>query len=231
MDINTLATSILASSSASGATLVEFLICTFASLVLGVAIAFIYMYKSDHSRDFVVTLAVLPAIVQVVIMMVNGNMGAGIAVLGAFSLVRFRSIPGSARDIAAIFLSMAAGLACGMGYIWIAAIFVLVMAAANALFIKVGLGASPEGTRQLKVSIPETLDFDKIFDDVFEEYLESWNLEVVRTTNMGALYQLCYKIRMKPGTDHKAFMDTLRQRNGNLEVALGRGLFNAKDVL
>ncbi|MBR2834208.1 MAG: DUF4956 domain-containing protein [Coriobacteriales bacterium] len=231
MDINVLAQSILNSVQEGSATLPEFIICTLASLIIGVAVAFIYMYKSQYSKDFVVTLALLPAIVQVVIMMVNGNMGVGIAVLGAFSLVRFRSIPGSARDIAAIFLSMAVGLACGMGYIWIAALFVIIMALANAFFIKVGLGASSDGKRQLKVSIPETLDFETVFDDLFAKYLDHWDLEIVRTTNMGALYTLCYTIRMKQDTDHKAFMDELRQRNGNLEVSLGRGLFSNKDVL
>jgi hypothetical protein len=230
MDLNALASSLFSESTAAIMTLPQFVICTVSSVLIGLVIGLIYMYRQPYSRDFVVTLALLPAMVQLVIMLVNGNMGVGVAVLGAFSLVRFRSLPGSARDIAAIFMSMAAGLACGMGYIGLALVFVLIMAVANVLLVRLGWGRQKTGEQQLKVAIPETLDFTDVFDDVFATYTDAHELEQVKTTNMGALYQLCYRVHLKPGVDVRAFIDELRCRNGNLEVALGRDLFG-KNVL
>lgn len=230
MNLDLLMTSITDSTTASSMTLAQFLICTAFSIGLGLAIGLIYMFRHAHSKEFVATLAVLPAIVQTVIMLVNGNMGVGVAVLGAFSLVRFRSLPGSARDIASIFLAMAVGLACGMGYVGLACVFVVVMAIASVALTCTNWGAEKKGERQLKVSIPESLDYQEVFDDIFERYLQSHDLDAVRTTNMGSLYQLCYRVSLRPGADEKAFLDELRCRNGNLEVALGRNLYG-REVL
>lgn len=208
----------------------DFLICTFCSLVLGAVAACIYMYKTNYSKSFVVTLALLPAVVQLVIMLVNGNLGAGLAVMGAFSLVRFRSIPGSAKDIAAVFLAMAIGLATGMGFLAIAAVFVVIMGAVSVLYAKIPFGMQPQGNRQLKVTIPETLDYSGVFEDIFSRYTSTYELINVKTTNMGSLFQLQYQTILKKDADEKAFIDELRCRNGNLEIVLGRGLFGREEL-
>lgn len=155
---------------ASGITLPAFLICTAVSLVLGIATALISMYRTKCSQSFAVTLAVLPAIVQIVIMLVNGNVGAGVAVAGAFSLVRFRSVPGTAREIGVIFLAMALGLATGMGYVMLAAVFFVIIAAVLFLLTKLGFGTRRTDERLLRITIPENLDYDGLFDDLFATY-------------------------------------------------------------
>ena len=203
-------------------TLGVFLICTGVSLVLGLCSALLYMYKNSYSQSFVVTLAMLPAIVQVIIMLVNGNIGAGVAVAGAFALVRFRSVPGTAREIGMIFLSMAIGLATGMGYVALAALFFLVMAAFAAVLSLFRFGEGHACERELKVTIPENLDYDGLFDDLFQKYTRFAHLERVRTTNMGTLYELDYRIVLKGEQVPKAFLDELRCRNGNLNIVCGR---------
>ena len=179
---------------ASGITLPAFLICTAVSLVLGIATAFISMYRTKCSQSFAVTLAVLPAIVQIVIMLVNGNVGAGVAVAGAFSLVRFRSVPGTAREIGVIFLTMALGLATGMGYVVLAAVFFVIIAAVLFLLTKLGFGTRRTDERLLRITIPENLDYDGLFDDLFATYTTAHTLERVKTANMGTLYELQYRV-------------------------------------
>jgi len=203
----------------------EFLLCTATSLVLGLVAALIYMYRNSYNKSFVVTLAILPAVVQMVIMLVNGNIGAGLAVMGAFALVRFRSIPGSAKDIAAVFFSMAIGLATGMGVLAIAALFVLVIGLVNIIYSHVPLGSGAQSTRQLKITIPETLDYSGVFSSVFAKYATGFELVSLKTSNMGSLYKLYYEVTLKNGVNEKEFLDELRTRNGNLEIALGRGIF------
>lgn len=151
---------------ASGLTLPAFLVCTAVSLVLGIATAFLSMYRSKCSQGFAVTVAVLPAIVQIVILLVNGNVGAGVAVAGAFSLVRFRSVPGTAREIGVIFLAMALGLATGMGYVALAAVFFVIIAAVLLLLTRLDFGTRRTDERLLKITIPENLDYDGLFDDL-----------------------------------------------------------------
>ena len=191
----------------SGLTLPTFLICTAASLILGLLTALVCMYRQRCSRGFAVTLAILPAMVQMVILLVNGNIGAGVAVAGAFSLVRFRSVPGTAREIGAIFLAMAIGLATGMGYVALAAM---------------SFGDRSPRERLLKITIPENLDYDGLFDDIFRQYTSSHTLERVKTTNMGTLYELQYHITLKEAQVPKAFLDALRCRNGNLNILCSR---------
>ena len=157
----------------------------------------------------------LPAMVQIIIMLVNGN-------IGAFGLIRFRSAPGSAREIGMVFLATAIGLATGMGYVAIAAAFFAVMAAFSLLLTAVGFGAGAEDERELKITIPENLDYDGLFDDLFQKYTRSAELERVKTTNMGTLYELSYKIVLRDGRVTKIFLDELRERNGNLTVVCGR---------
>lgn len=214
---------------ASGITLPAFLICTAVSLVLGIATALISMYRTKCSQSFAVTLAVLPAIVQIVIMLVNGNVGAGVAVAGAFSLVRFRSVPGTAREIGVIFLAMALGLATGMGYVALAAIAFVILTAAMLLLSAVNFGSPKSSERVLKITIPENLDYEGLFDDLFAQYTSSHELARVKTSNMGTLYELEYRITLPGETVPKAFLDDLRCRNGNLNIVCGRE--TARDAL
>ena len=199
-------------------TLVSFLICTAVSLLLGVGTALVSMYRSRTTQSFAVTLAILPAVVQLVIMLVNGNLGAGVAVAGAFGLVRFRSAPGTAKEIGALFLAMAIGLATGMGYVWLAVMAFAVMIALT-LLVPADSGARE---RVLKITIPESLDYDGLFDDLFEKYTKSCVLERVKTSNMGTLYELTYRVILPDGNAPKAFLDELRCRNGNLNIICGR---------
>ncbi len=203
-------------------TLTTFLICTGVSLVLGILTAVVYKFKSHCSQSFAVTLAVLPAVVQVVIMLVNGNIGAGVAVAGAFSLVRFRSAPGTAKEIGAIFLAMAVGLATGMGYVTLAVLFFIVIAVFMLVLGFVKFGESGANERVLKITIPENLDYEGIFDDLFALYTKKATLEKVKTTNMGTLYELQYDIVLKDKEIPKKFMDELRCRNGNLNITCNR---------
>ena len=203
-------------------TLSGFLICTAASLVLGLGTALVAQYRVSSTQSFAVTLALLPAIVQVVIMLVNGNVGAGVAVAGAFSLVRFRSAPGTAREIAVIFLAMAIGLATGMGYVVLAVLFFLVAGGLLLLLTLLNFGGSDPAERVLRITIPENLDYDGLFDDLFAKYVRSFSLEKVKTTNMGTLYELQYRIVLKNDRVPKAFFDELRCRNGNLNIVCSR---------
>ena len=195
----------------------EFLMCCAASIVLGAACAAIYMFRHNYSKNFVVTLALLPLIVQMVITLVNGNLGAGIAVMGVFNLVRFRSIPGSAKDIGSVFLAMAIGLATGMGFI-------------GLVYVCTPFGKPAEPGKRLCVSVPEDLEFDGMFDDVLGRFTSTHELVEIRTTNMGSLYQLEYEIRMREPDLEKRMIDEMRTMNGNLKITLGRAPM-AKEVL
>ena len=199
-----------------------FLACTAVSLLLGLGAAALSMYKSKYSQSFVLTVAMLPAVVQLIIMLVNGNIGVGVAVAGTFSLVRFRSANGTAKEIGAIFLAMAIGLATGMGYLALSAVFFAVMAAFTLVLTALNFGGRGADERELKITIPENLDYDGLFDDLFTKYTRSADLERVKTTNMGTLYELCYSIVLKDAHAAKAFMDELRERNGNLNIVCGK---------
>ena len=203
-------------------TTATFFLCTAVSLVLGLGTALLCTYKSKYSQSFALTLAMLPAMVQVIIMMVNGNIGAGVAVAGAFSLVRFRSAPGTAKEIGMIFLAMAIGLATGMGYVVLAAAFFAVMALFTLVLTAAHFGAAGERERELKITIPENLDYDGLFDDLFDKYTTSAVFDRVKTSNMGTLYELSYRVTLKDERVPKAFLDELRCRNGNLNIVCGR---------
>lgn len=203
-------------------TLTSFLICTGVSLLLGVGTALVAGYRSRSTQSLAITLAILPAVVQAVIMLVNGSIGAGIAVAGAFSLVRFRSAPGTAREIAAIFLAMAIGLATGMGYVGLAALLFLILAGAMLALTALRFGQKEDAGRILKITIPEDLDYDGLFDDLFERYTTAHTLKKVKTTNMGTLYELRYRITLRQEPVPKVFLDELRCRNGNLNITCCR---------
>lgn len=203
-------------------TLTSFLTCTGVSLLLGVGTALVAGYRSRSTQSLAITLAILPAVVQAVIMLVNGSIGAGIAVAGAFSLVRFRSAPGTAREIAAIFLAMAIGLATGMGYVGLAVLLFLILAGAMLALTAMRFGQKEDAGRILKITIPEDLDYDGLFDDLFERYTTAHTLEKVKTTNMGTLYELRYRITLRQEPVPKVFLDELRCRNGNLNITCCR---------
>ena len=207
----------------------DFLLCLGVSLVLGLIMAAAYMVKNEHSKSFLVTIALLPAVVCVVIMMVNGNIGAGVAVAGAFGLVRFRSLPGTAKEIAMVFLAMCTGLICGMGYLGYAVLFSLIMGVVCLIYSAVNLG-SGKATRTLTVTIPEDLDYSEVFTDLLQEYTSSWDLEQVRTTNMGTMFRLTYGVVMKDVSKEKEFVDKLRCRNGNLEIMISKPGFGAPEL-
>ena len=210
-------------------TLSVFLICTAVSLALGIGLALVSLYRARSTQSFAVTLAILPLVVQVVIMLVNGNIGAGVAVAGAFSLVRFRSAPGTAREIAVLFLAMAIGLADGMGYVALAALTFVIAAAVLLALTALSFGGGDRCQRTLKITIPEDLDYDGLFDDLLTQYTTAYSLQKVKTTNMGTLYELEYRITLPGDTVPKAFLDALRCRNGNLTITCGRE--TAKEAL
>ncbi len=202
----------------------NFLLCVGAALVAGLVLALVYMYRARYTKSFVLTLALLPAVVCVVIMMVNGNIGAGVAVAGAFSLVRFRSVPGSAKEITMLFLAMGAGLICGMGYLGYALLFAVLMGIISLIYNWLDFGSRKNIARYrtLNITIPEDLNYSEVFAPVLSQYASDWELIRVKTTNMGSLFRLTYNLTMKSGADEKAMIDDLRCRNGNLEIALSQ---------
>ena len=201
-----------------------FLLCLGCALALGLLLAFACTARNRFTRSFAATLALLPAIVCVVIMMVNGNIGAGVAVAGAFSLVRFRSAAGSAMEIAMIFLAMAAGLITGMGYIAYAFLFTIILCGCVLLFSSIDFGEKKKMTRfcTMHVTMPENLDYTGVFDDLFQTYTNDCELVSVKTTNMGSLFRLTYNLTLKDAASEKALIDQIRCRNGNLEISLSR---------
>ncbi len=205
-------------------TLGAFLICTAVSMVLGIGLAFVGMYRERSSQSLALTLAVLPTAVQVVIMLVNGNIGAGVAVAGAFGLVRFRSQPGTAREIAVIFLAMAVGLATGMGYVVLAVLTFVLAGGLLMILTLLRFGQKNEAERILRITIPENLDYEGLFDDILDEYTSDYELVRVKTTNMGTMFDLEYRIMMPGNSVPKAFLDDLRCRNGNLTIQCSRNV-------
>jgi hypothetical protein len=209
----------------------SFLIATLCSLAIGIFIAFMYTIKNTYSKSYIITLALLPAIVQVVIMLVNGNIGAGVAVAGAFSLVRFRSAPGSGKEITSIFLAMAVGLATGMGYVGIAAMFAVIITIANLILNSSSFGSGANEEKTVKITVPEGLDFEGIFDDIFERYTTKAELVEVKTSGMGSLYKLNYSVVLRSKASTKGMIDEMRQRNGNLEISCSRPVAVKSDEL
>ena len=219
-----LLTSIYESSAVTTVSAAQFAASFGVSLLLGILIAAAYMYNTRYTKSFVVTLAMLPAIICVIIAMVNGSIGAGIAVAGAFSLVRFRSVPGTAKEICAIFLAMATGLATGMGYLGLATAFTAVLALVIVITSRLDFGTKRNSNRykSFRIMIPEDLDYTGVFEDVFAEYASSCELVNVKTTNMGSMFRLTYDVVLKDPEKEKELIDKLRCRNGNLEINVSR---------
>ena len=202
----------------------DFLLCLGCSLVLGLVMAFAYMYRTRYTKSFVITLALLPAVVCVVIMLVNGNVGTGVAVAGAFSLVRFRSVPGTAKEICTLFLAMGAGLIAGMGYLGFAVLFTVIMCVIFVLYNCLDFGSKKNAAtfKTFNITIPEDLDYTGVFDDIFAEFTRSHDLVRVKTTNMGSMFKLTYNVELTDATREKEMIDKLRCRNGNLEIAVSK---------
>lgn len=198
------------------------LLCTAVSLVLGFVIALVYMSQGSYTKNFVMTLVLLPMLVQLVIMLVNGNLGTSVAVLGTFGLVRFRSVPGTSKDIASIFFAMAVGLATGTGFLTFAAVMTVVV---GVVFIVLGKSSFGEGKgteKNLRITIAENLDYTEIFDEIFTQYTSRCCLQRVKTTNLGSMYELEYQIVLRSAAKEKEMIDAIRCRNGNLTIVCGR---------
>ncbi len=209
--------------SVSTLSITDALTCTFISLFLGILIALIHMKTEKHyTNHFIITLALLPLLVQVVIMMVNGNLGTSVAIMGSFALIRFRSMPATSKEITCVFLAMAIGLSTGMGYLTFAVLLAIITSCMLFLFYKIHFGEPKIKRKTLKITIPETLDYIEVFDDLFQKYTEFHDLIKVKTTNMGSLFELTYQIIPKHSIHEKDFIDDLRSRNGNLSIILER---------
>ena len=192
------------------------------SLLLGLVIAKVYQFKTVYSKSFVMSLALLPTLIAIVIFLVNGSLGAGVAVMGAFSLIRFRSAPGGAKELVSIFLVMTIGIAIGMGYLVFATVFTFIMSLAMLLLEVVNFGQMKHSMRQLTVVIPESLDYESIFDDIFNKAANHVELANVKTSDMGSLFKIKYIIQLDGRMTEKELIDALRTRNGNLEIAISR---------
>ena len=215
----------------TGITPLVFIILVIVSLVLGGIMALIHTYRNDYTKSFIMTLAILPAVICVVILMVNGNIGAGVAVAGTFSLVRFRSAPGTAREIGAIFAVMGMGLIMGMGYIGYAALFTCLIGLAILMYSRFSADGKKSTRKILKITIPENLNYSDVFDEFLEKYTKSYKLKQVKTSNMGSLYKLSYEIVLTDPSIEKEFIDQLRTRNGNLEISLAEYQMQNTDQL
>lgn len=212
-------------------TLINSFICFAVAAVLGVITSIVYMYTTPmYTKNFVITLAILPIIVQAVLILVNGNLGTSVAVLGIFSLVRFRSVPGSSKEIMSVFLTTAIGLAIGMGFVLYAILITVIVLILFVLFSLISFGERKAPEKMLKITLPENLDYTAIFDDIFEKYLKKANRERVRTTNMGTMFEVSYVIVMKDIKEEKQFIDEIRCRNGNLTVSIGRVPVNPDEL-
>ena len=192
------------------------------SLLLGLVIAKVYQFKTVYSKSFVMSLALLPTLIAIVIFLVNGSLGAGVAVMGAFSLIRFRSAPGGAKELVSIFLVMTIGIAIGMGYLVFATVFTLIMSLVMLLLEVVNFGQMKHSMRPLTIVIPESLDYESIFDDIFNKAVNHVELANVKTSDMGSLFKLKYIIQLNGRMTEKELIDALRTRNGNLEIAISR---------
>lgn len=222
--LNTLFRGIFDTNMTSVISVSDFLLCVGCALLIGLILAGSYMYGMKYTKSFVATLALLPAVVCVVIMMVNGNVGTGVAVAGAFSLVRFRSVPGSAKEIGAIFLAMCAGLVAGMGYLAYALFVSVLLGGIMLLYNRLDFGVKRNGARYktLHITIPEDLDYSGVFDEILKKYTVDYEVVQVKTTNMGSLFKLTYHLTLKNTGNEKEFIDALRCRNGNLEITICR---------
>ena len=208
----------------------SFSICIITSIILGFVVALLHMKTTKSNKNFITTLVILPVLVTVVILLVNGNLGTSVAVVGAFSLVRFRSIPGNSKEILDVFFAMSIGLAVGTGYIAFAVIFTLITSLISYILYKTNFGEDQTKDRILKIAIPEDLDYEEAFDDIFKKYLDSVSLRQSKTINMGSMFELTYIVNLKTDIKEKELIDSIRVRNGNLKVSLTHEFDNRESL-
>lgn len=193
------------------------------ALIFGLIISAVYIYvslKNDRSPSFILALVILPALVSVIILLVGSNIARAFSIAGVFALIRFRSVPGDSKDLSFILLSMALGLAIGLGYLTFGAVITLIICLVIVLIYKSGYGMSKKKEMRMRIIIPEDMNFNGAFDDIFQKYTSQCDMNKVKTTNLGTLFELSYDIIMKDKTLEKEFIDAIRCRNGNLTVQL-----------
>lgn len=196
------------------------LLCSVVSLILGIIISLVHKFTSNYTKNFLITLAILPILVQSIILMVSGNLGTSIAIVGAFSLVRFRSLPGTSKEILSVFFAMTIGLATGMGQLVFATIVTILVSIVLIILSKTKFGSIGQNKKILKITLPDNLDYTEVFDDIFEKYVKDYKLDNVKTVNLGSLFELTYTLTIKKDINEKSFIDELRSRNGNLKIVL-----------
>jgi hypothetical protein len=223
-------TNIFSSIFTGSLTLGQFMLAIVASMFMGLILSIVFMYRNTYTRSFISALVLIPAVETVVIMLVNDNLGVGLSVAGSFALIRFRSVKGNAKELVAVFIAMTIGIICGTGYVALAAVFTLLLCAVMFALTLTGFGQMSENERYLKITIPESLNYDEIFDDVLNEYASSWQLESIKTLTLGSLFRLDYTLTMKDPSRMKKMIDELRTRNGNLEIMCSRPAVNREEL-
>jgi len=211
-------------------TLGTFLLAVCASMILGLILAVVFMYKNTYTKSFISSLVLIPAVETVVIMLVNDNLGVGLSVAGSFALIRFRSVKGNAKELAAVFIAMTIGIICGTGYVAIAGIFTLLLCVAMFLMTLFDFGRQSDDEKYLKITVPESLNYDEVFDEILQKYTKSCELESVKTLTLGSLFRVEYRIIMKDAGKTKKMIDEIRTRNGNLEIMCGRNATNREEL-
>ena len=214
---------IISSTTGESFTLINSLLVIVTSIILGLLISVVYIKtnnNSNHNSGFITTLVMLPVIISIIILLVGNNVARAFSLAGAFSIIRFRSAPGQPKDIAYVFFTLAIGLTCGMGYITYAILFTIILSAVMVGLHLTKFAEQKSKTMQLKITVPEDLNFEGVFEDVLENYTASYNIEKIRTRDFGSLFELTYLINLKPEVNQKSFIDELRCRNGNLNITL-----------
>ena len=217
-------------STAATISVANFMICMGIGIILGIIIALIHKFTTKTTPNFLITLAILPVLVQVVILLVNGNLGTSLAVAGAFSLIRFRSMPGNSKEIISVFWSMAIGLALGMGYVTLSIMVTAIIAVIMILFNMISDKMVDKENRKLKIVIPENIDYEEVFNEILQKYTNKCELVKVKTTNMGSMYELKYEISLKKNINKKEFLDEIRVKNGNMLVMLERPELSGEEL-
>ena len=207
-----------------------FLLAIIISLVLGLILAITFMYRNTYTKSFVLALVLIPAIETVVIMLVNDNLGVGLTVAGSFALIRFRSVKGNAKELATVFIAMTIGIVCGTGYVMLAAIFTLLLCLVMFVLTVTDFAKQSGNERYLKITIPESLNYDEVFDPVLKKYSNSYELETVKTLTLGSLFRVDYKVNLKNSTNTKQMIDEIRTLNGNLEIMCSKPAVNREEL-
>lgn len=207
-----------------------FLLAVGASMALGLILAVVFMYKNTYTKSFVSALVLIPAVETVVIMLVNDNLGVGLSVAGSFALIRFRSVKGNAKELVAVFIAMTIGIICGTGYVAIAGVFTILLCAVMFLMTLFDFGRQSDDEKYLKITVPESLNYDQVFEEILQKYTKRYELESVKTLTLGSLFRVEYRIIMKDAGQTKKMIDEIRTRNGNLEIMCGRNATNRDEL-